>query len=117
MKGVVTEEKRWIYQSKNGIDVECWVCRIGSDGSDYWRTGYAKKPVGLPEDFDSLVIRVHGGVTYDHAGVIGFDAHHPGDTPDKWTLKATVNETEEMAEDLSTHVSQLIHITRMLEES
>jgi hypothetical protein len=117
MKYKNTEEDRWVYRSKNGFELECWVCFLESNFRA-WRTGYVKKPIGLPDEFNAeCSISVHGGVTFDNNGVIGFDTAHSGDTPEEWTFEATKSETERMAEDLSTHVSQLIYLTRSVEES
>lgn len=67
--------------------------------------GYARfnVPVIIPKDIDQKVY-VHGGITYNQGGVLGFDCMHVGDesNPDCQNLKWVMRETERMADQLVT---------------
>lgn len=109
-------EVKWIYRSSNGIDLECW-CMLLELSVRKWRTGYVKLPPGWPEDLSpEEVIRVHGGVTFDRDGVIGFDTAHGGDKFEDWTLDLVKEETEHMAEQVALRVPGIINLIHSVEE-
>jgi len=57
------------------------------------RCGYVKLPKGFPIEFD---LDVHGGITYNNGGWIGFDCAHGCDSPDPELL----NEQYEFMRDM-----------------
>lgn len=77
-----------------------------------WWCGYVDLPESHPlhgkhyrEIVGSWAVSVHGGLTYteatdDGAWRLGFDTAHHGDTPDEWTLEATMEETKRLADQL-----------------
>lgn len=109
-------EAKWIYRSSNGIDIECW-CMLLELSVRKWRTGYVRLPAGWPTGLEpEEVVQVHGGVTFNRDGVIGFDTAHGVDFYD-WTLDLVKAETEHMAEQVALRVPGIINLINSMEES
>lgn len=76
----------------------------------YHRCGYVGIPQGHPlygVHYNDIQASIHGGLTYsdeewpdNSKWWVGFDCAHSGDTVEKWTLKAVLNECKELARQL-----------------
>lgn len=69
-----------------------------------FRCGYVKLPKEL-QDVDVYALNVHGGITYKHDEIIGFDCGH---YCDKYDVSIIAPESQEFAK-LMNNLNQLSH--------
>jgi len=105
------ERIEWEYTATNSMVISCSALHI----SDYslrllsnWGCGYCRLPPGCNYVGEGSV-DVHGGITFDRDGVVGFDTAHFDDN-DKWDLEKTRAETERLAEQLAQLVPPLVYL-------
>ena len=120
MSQTILHEETWAHESgltcrivKNGWPKELRDKVISATLATDWWCGYVTVPLGCPH-FDDYSVDVHGGITYQAHGEVGFDCNHSGDIG-QWDREKVMAETESLAQEIANiagPVVMLAHGTR-----